>query len=173
MYISDRSVWGHRELELPGFIQHANARWFWRPKCAGSLGTHDIRWFIKCMANSLYTVSTVWPHSCVWLINCEFVQWDIGTHVSFFWFSWHHCMSLDFPDVPYASVCICILEIAKYWRDKGLLTKVKLCTPCVNYAQRYPWNLLYLCVLTSYMLTLFHLICCVLKPCVNLVCIYY
>ena len=41
---------------------------------------------------------------------------------------------------------------------------------CVNYAQRYPWNayLLHLCVLTTYMLTWFHLMCCVLKPCVNL-----
>ena len=51
-----------------------------------------------------------------------------------------------------------------------LESKAKLCTLCVNYAQRYPWNayLLHLRVLTIYMLTWFHLICCVLKPCVNL-----
>ena len=55
------------------------------------------------------------------------------------------------------------------WDYKGLWTKAKLCTPCVSYAQRYPLNayLLHLCVLTAYMLTWFHLICCVLKPCVN------
>jgi len=60
------------------------------------------------------------------------------------------------------------------WGCKGLWTKAKLFIPCVNYAQRYPWNayLLHLCVLTTYMLTWFHLICCVLKPCVILVCVH-
>jgi len=51
--------------------------------------------------------------------------------------------------------------------DKVLWTKAKLCTPGVNYAQRYPWNayLLHLCVLFTCLLNSTWY---ALKPCIKL-----
>ena len=126
-------------------------------------------------------VTTVWPHSCVRLINCEFIQWDSGSHVSFFCFSWHHCKWLDFSDVPCASVFAWILEVTKALASSALRVlgdeTTNACEQRLS-SVHHVWTMhsileihifsTYVYWPLAYLIDWFQLICCVLKPCVNL-----
>ena len=48
--------------------------------------THIEDLLIAWQTHCTMQVATVCPRSCFWLINCDFLQWDSGSHVSFFWF---------------------------------------------------------------------------------------
>ena len=115
-----------------------------------------IAWQTHCTLQ----VSTVRPHSSGpvsgGLINCELPtvrQWLPQCVFLLILLTSLHMTRFPRP-------CASVFAYLNYTGgDKRFWTNAKLCIPCVNYAQRFSFNtyLLHLCVLTTYMLTLFHL----------------